>query len=569
MSGGGEVGHFCATKSPHNRGCEYFSDGGVVAPDFIPDEPEKSNNDAMDTVKAFGDGAIQGALGPFGPGLQIASGLTTKEDINRRTQGHPIAHGVGEAGALAAGMFTGMGEAGLISKAAAPVAEALTASATGAKILKAAIESASFAGSDEMTKALLGQPGADPEHPLGAAILNVGAAGLLGGAAGSVFSLGEGMIGKGIDSIKSEKGIAAVENMLDKMGSSSEPLKKIGVGQTSAKILSHISAATTTAKKVYEGDLFNAAIEYPIIQQAVQKQLGSAFGAANKFATDAVIKGILTNEISGIPNACHYAIQGAKGLQKISDGMGMLWKAGASQVAPEFSEEANDKLKKIIEDGGTNKQMETTMQQQGLQSFAVGGEVKGVPNEGFSKIFPEQNMLLSAAKSRIYNYLNSIRPLPNQPKLAFDEAPKNKEQNSQYDMAIDLAVRPSSVLDHINAGTLTTDHMNHFRALFPETHNMLSKEMTKKITESQLKNEKPPYAKRQSMSMFLGTPLDSTLSQPAIATIQGLYAIKQSQQQQQGSPAKSKKGTSTLSKSPTSSLTDSQAREQRMQNQKA
>lgn len=38
MAAGGEAKHFCESAQPHERGCQYFAEGGT--PDFIPDEPD-------------------------------------------------------------------------------------------------------------------------------------------------------------------------------------------------------------------------------------------------------------------------------------------------------------------------------------------------------------------------------------------------------------------------------------------------------------------------------------------------------------------------------------------------
>ena len=100
--------------------------------------------------------------------------------------------------------------------------------------------------------------------------------------------------------------------------------------------------------------------------------------------------------------------------------------------------------------------------------------------------------------------------------------------------------------------------------MYPEVHNYLGRELTKRIMQAQIKGERPEYKKRQAMSLFLGTNLDSTFTPQAIQTIQGVYAIGKAKKQQE-MPKQDKKN---LTKMDDHYLTGSQARIGRQQNQK-
>lgn len=605
FSGGGEV-NFCSTGRQHKSDCEYFSDGGAVpdwdslsaeqpqqqAPEWNslsapPPEPAAPDWDSLSTDQPDGggyleqgkaalEGASQGLLGPIAPAAETMLGISTPEAINKRAQDFPLTHGISEAGTLAGSMLLGTGEAGLIAKGAEAAAKASELGMVGRSVLKAAVETASFAASDEMTKAFLGQPGSDPEHPVSAALLHVGAAGLLGAATGGVFTYGEGLIGKGLDALNTKEGVSKVESILDNLGNSKNLAKDFGISKMVNKqaeiAADSLAGAGATAIKA-KLPFVPWSVPFEKIKEKVSPitdwAAGKIVSKFNNYASDAVIKGILTNEFSGLPNAVHYALKAGAGAKMAIAGVGACMKAGTAQIAPPTSDAAKQSLREILEMGGIEKQMQNTItdQTQG-NSFAHGGEVKPEPSHGFSNIFPEQNTLLSAAKGRISAYLNGLRPQTNQPKAAFDDVQTTPEQNRKYEKALSVAVNPMSILDHVNNGSLTPEHMQHFTSLYPEVHRFLSKEMTKQITEAQLKKEKPPYPKRQSMSLFLGADLDSSFGQSALQTIQGLYANKQADQQQQP-PVKPKKGTSSLSKVSNSSLTGPQAREQRLQNQKS
>ncbi len=464
---------------------------------------------------------------------------------------------LGFAGSMASGYGLGAG----VAKAASVIPEAMR----GAAFLKGAVDMASFAASDDITKAMLGKQNGDPSLPVSAALLHIGAAGLMGAATSGVFNLGEGVIGKGLENLQSDKMKTKVVDYLAKLGEKGDPLGELGISHEINAGLTK-TAAGTIATKTGTGLMGYETIQ-AALKPMVEKITGRPIAAANSVVTDAVIKSILTNEVSGLPNAVHYAVQVGKGVQHVNHAMDYLFKAGTAALSGPAAEYAQKKLKDFIEQGQVGQQMQNQTQAPSVPGFAKGGVVEAQVSptpDSFSKIFPEQNILLHAAKGRISNYLNGLRPLENPAKLAFDENPPDKEKQRTYDKAIGFAVNPLKILDHVNKGDLTPDDMKHFVALYPEAHSYLSQQMIKRITKAQLKEEKPPYKKRQAMSLFLGTSLDGSLTPPAIMAAQGTFAQKQAQQQP---PTKPKKGTATLSKASQSYQTDSQAREGRMQKQ--
>ncbi len=597
MAAGGEVGGFCSAENEHSSDCEYFVDGVIVGdapnwdslstvkPEEAPAWDSLSATPSWDTlsteqpaatghkqdlskydtteqqIKTGLEGAAQGLAGPLATYAETHLLGVSPEDIKGRAEANPWIHGGAEAATLVGGLLTGTGEAGLIAKGAGAVSEAANLGKLGSAALKGFIEGASFAGSDEITKAMLNQPGSDPEVPLSAALLHVGASGLVGGLSGGVFSLGEGMIGKGLESLESQKVVNKVQDLLSELGGKGNPLSKLKItdrtaGTSAAAIAKTIEVHTGLPLILTYGSIKKAI--RPLVEKIIKKPLG----AANEYVTDAVIKSLLTNESSGAPNAIHYAGQILKGVRSANKGMDALFKIGGSQLTEPTTEKERQSLDDFIAGGQTDMQMQNSMSAQ-PEGFASGGMVSK-PSSSFSTIFPEQNMLLSAAKGRISGYLNSIRPTSNQPKLAFDSTPPQTDKKRAYQKALDYAVRPMSILDKVNKGNLTPEDMTHFTSLYPEAHRYLSQEMTKRITQAQLNGEKPAYKKRQSMSLFLGADLDSTFTPAAISTIQGIYAMQKGKQQQQVQGNKK-----AMSKSSNQYQTDEQAREKRMQNQKA
>lgn len=241
-----------------------------------------------------------------------------------------------------------------------------------------------------------------------------------------------------------------------------------------------------------------------------------------------------------------------------------------------YDDDDYDKAKKTVGDwldkgGATNDLKEEIYKQNAMQHFAEGGEAKGSEQQlhdpKIANAYPDQNVMLQAAKGRASNYLTSLKPQKHAAKLAFDEKADTTDQERSYNQALHTAVDPLHVLDKIKDGSIDVEHVHHFKSMYPEVDDAIQKKLTERITKAQLLGEKPKAHVRQGLSMFMGTSLSSELTP---AHIQAAQATFQTQQQAgpQGQPAaKNKKGTSSLSKSDQAFLTGNQARTERQQKQ--
>lgn len=283
-----------------------------------------------------------------------------------------------------------------------------------------------------------------------------------------------------------------------------------------------------------------------------------------------LLKVLGSGETAGIVDALEHAGNVARGAKAMQAGVDSLF--GGAQQAYDYSKstEQREKLKKLIETGALNQQIQHHTNEgarspsSGVQAFAKGGSVEKMSSatSGVETHFPEQNMLLQAAKGRVNNYLNSVRPLPNTAKLPFDADIPDKAKERSYNQAIDIANKPLSVLNHIKNGTVTPDHVRHLNQMYPEVYNQLSKKITEKIVDSQSEGSKPSYKIRQGMSLFLGAPIDSTMTPQAIQSAQSVFASQRAAIQPQQKA--SKQSPEKLNKVADSYLTSTQASEKRL-----
>lgn len=580
MAKGGEVGQFC--EGPHNEDCEYFSVGGEVpkfddipseqeqvpsfdeipqaasvpkfdeipgevpAFDDIPTEsqPEKPT-DYIEQAKTAAEGFAQGVAGDLAKLAEVKLGISTKEEIEQREKDYPVTHTASKIGGFVAGPSKLL---------------------KGATVLKNMLVAVSYAESNKISKALLDQPDGDVSDAVASSLVDGGVDGLIDGA---MYSLTGGLFSavKGSKILQDKRIVKAAEDALISLAD--KPINKIAKTAATVGLVKHVSEDSLKGALggVAGYEVLKKQLE-PIIEKVINKPLSKS----NAYVGDVVLNQLIKTDYLGIPAAIRYAQKIARGESAVTHAVEGLFKAGeheGHEWINRNTEKSEENIKKMVEDGGVDRELvvDQTNPIPGDFGFAKGGEVPSQPKQTFANAYPAHNMLLNAARGRVSGYLNSIRPLPNQG-FVFDAPTPQKDKKRQYDRAVKIAANPLSVLKSMNKGTLVPDDVKHLNQMYPEVYGHIAKKLTARITDAQLKGERPTYKKRQAMSLFLGAELDSTFTPQAIATIQGMYQMNKGGAQQPQS-ARSKKSTTSLSKLAPSAMTDSQARTNREQNQKA
>ncbi len=171
----------------------------------------------------------------------------------------------------------------------------------------------------------------------------------------------------------------------------------------------------------------------------------------------------------------------------------------------------------------------------------------------------EYHAPFAASTGRIVSYLNSVKPDTN-PKNPMDaRQPANDVQKAQYNRALDIAQQPLSVLNHIKQGTLLPSDIQAMQAMYPGLYSQLQQQLTSQMIDHMSKGKAVPYTTRMGLSMFIGQPLDSTMTPQAIISAQPKPQEQPQQQQGNPPPASSVKA---LGKSPSLYKTPGQAAEQ-------
>lgn len=545
-------------------------------PTFEETEPTKKDkySTSMQKIGTSAEGLAQGFAGPIATlaeqGLnKIGVPGLSDEEIKGRREENPEIFAASEATGLIGGLLTGVGEAGLIAKSVQGLNVAKDAgilAKIGSAALKGAIEMGLIQGGDEISKSMLGQ--GDPEHPVAVALANTGAMALLGSITGGAFNAagqGSSKTLKMIENSKlgtklinflsgfghaaaysAEKGIPSEEMALKQMASIPED---VGAGAQSHmpsfrsghKLFEEsIPKISQRATEAVGGKVAGPAGVWAAdkigIGKALDKMLNKTITrASQKYVAPMILKAASNGAVQNVGQILDYATAIQTGNQAVIKGVDSLFKYGTGEALNyEIPEIDRKVLKKYIEDGGADKQISDEAQQQGAiaPAYAGGGKVNemGDQQNEISNHWPEQNVLLSSAKGRVSGYLNSIRPQSNKPKLPFDSEHKNKHEDREYNKAIDLALKPISVLKHVKEGTLLPKHVTALTQMYPEVYKHLSQKITERMMQAQVNKEKrPPYKTRQALSLFLGTSLDSTLTPMGIQAAQNVFAQQKAQ----------------------------------------
>lgn len=524
------------------------------------------------------EGAAQGLLGSTIPtvaeiGLsKLGVPGTSAEEQAARQSANPKEFAAAKFGAMAASMATGVGEAGLLAKYIG-----------GSAALKNALSMGIIGADNQVSKAILGQ--GDPRDMV-SPIMAVGADAILGGLGGYAGSA----LGKGARILADSRYGAEAAEMLAGYGDAaagSELAKDASKGYEAGHnaFQKHVKSITDNVSGIVGSTVAGRTVgPYGIFPGAKisQKYLGpyidKAARKAGKYAVPTVLKWLSEGANGSLSDLLDYAGHIDNGESLIGSGVESLFNTATQAAGQEVSKDRIEKLKDYLGAGGNTQhvQQQATEQNKAPQGYAKGGMVEERPKEpkevspslaqsSFATNFPTENILLNTARARVSGYLANLQPQNNQPKLAFDDPPDDRQAKKTYDSALKIAAAPMSVLDHVKQGTIDPEHVKHLNALYPELANHLQQKLTERITKAQVDGEKPSFKVRQGLSMFMGTPLSGEFTPQSIQAAQGVFA-QTAQQQATGQPAqKSKKGSSSLTKADSAFLTGTQALEQRKQ----
>jgi len=249
---------------------------------------------------------------------------------------------------------------------------------------------------------------------------------------------------------------------------------------------------------------------------------------------------------TGLKSAVDYGMAVAKNEKTLSDAASAIFKSGARVLADKNIPDAKDrdKLDKTIDYYHNNQE-----------------KVQDINNGDLGHYLPGHQVALTAATVQSAAYLAQLKPRAYQSSPLDTPIEPTSAQIQRYHDALDIAHSPAIVLQKVKDGTLQASDVQDLTHMFPNLYNNMKTKVVDELHTAVARKEVIPYKTRVSMSLFLGQPLDTSMTPSSIQAAQPQQAQGPSGQQQQSKPMKNRKGTNSLGKSNSSYQTQSQSAE--------
>lgn len=236
-----------------------------------------------------------------------------------------------------------------------------------------------------------------------------------------------------------------------------------------------------------------------------------------------------------------------KGENRINKSIKAVFKAGAQVIADNQypSDKDNERLDKKV----------TDYQKAPDQMFALTQGAVG-------HYMPHQQASLAMSATKAIQYLQSIKPQPHKIGPLDKEVPPQPAEIARYNRALSIANNPSIVLERVKDGTLQVSDIRDLGSMYPALYKQMSQKLINEMTSASADDETIPYKTRIGTSLFLGAPVDASMSPQAIMAAQPKPSpLGQQQAGDPGGNGTRKGAASKLGKTNSSYLTQSQSAE--------
>lgn len=148
---------------------------------------------------------------------------------------------------------------------------------------------------------------------------------------------------------------------------------------------------------------------------------------------------------------------------------------------------------------------------------------------------PDHAMEASKTAANAVGYLNSLRP-GNKTLNPLDKPLEPSEiEKAKFNNALNIANDPLLVLEKVRKGTVTPEDILHLRNIYPSLYDKLNQKLTHGLIDAVHEKKQVPYSTKMGLSLFLGQPLDGTMTPQGIMAAQPKPMMGM-QQMQQPSP---------------------------------
>jgi hypothetical protein len=133
---------------------------------------------------------------------------------------------------------------------------------------------------------------------------------------------------------------------------------------------------------------------------------------------------------------------------------------------------------------------------------------------------PDHAAAIGETAANAVGYLNSLRPNVDKQMPLDAKLPPDPVKQAAFDRALTIAEQPLVVLENVKEGTVVPQDLVTLQNVAPGLYSRMREKLNTEMIGHLSEDEQIPYKTRLGISMFLGQPLDSTMTPSGIMAAQ-------------------------------------------------
>lgn len=207
----------------------------------------------------------------------------------------------------------------------------------------------------------------------------------------------------------------------------------------------------------------------------------------------------------GFRSAVNYLNSAIKGGDKLKGATGNLF-SGKMNIKPDAKIRQN--LKDHLNDLSLNPE----------KALDVGGDL--------NHYLPGHAVNLASMTGAATTYLQGLKPKSISVGPLENPPPASKSAEDSYNRQLDIAEQPLNILKHVKEGNLLPQDLTTIQTIYPSLFKSMVSKANEQLISDKTKGIKISYKQRLSLSMLLGQPMDSSLTQPSMQAVMAANAPK-------------------------------------------
>ncbi len=304
-----------------------------------------------------------------------------------------------------------------------------------------------------------------------------------------------------VDYIMPKEGAAAVDNaqQIHDAISHITDMKDSGTPAGIGKLFKHMGSGVAGAVAYLSG--------HGVIGTGVAAVVGNAIHAAPDYVRTALLKFMASGapvKAEGFKAMVDYIAHNAKAEKAMNAAVDGVFKTGARPNIYIPPQTTLMKLDKLV--ANNEKNPEATAAK--------------LANSDIGHYLPEHQATLTQTTVTALNYLQSIKPRPTVLGPLDRPIEPTAEQQHRYERALTIAENPNIIFKHIADGTLQVNDIKDIGNMYPALYQQMVTKLTNQMANVKSDDEPVPYKTRIGLSLFMGQPMDSTMTPQAIQAAQ-------------------------------------------------